>query len=213
MIHSKKIMSLIGLTVISLAGLRCDKVIPIDRKGFGKPNDERPVLQNKNINTIRNFFEYETITLSDDLTDEFYNKYDDDIVNAMKAVLSAKGSFLQSYALNKAVNTMIYKKLTELVRKSDGPIEQGDEVILQALDMIVPDASSDESYAISKQDLRKFCSESPQHCKQITQRARKLFETGYMHTINAIQTLESAFHNWIPLARTEAYILKNGLQQ
>lgn len=202
----------IFLIIITLHGFDCDRIIPLPSK-TDKLIDEKQAID-KNVNDdhvklIKGFFDFETIVVSSSLGDEFYEKYNKNILNTMSELLENRENFSKSYALNKQINTMIHNRVIKTVGKTTEPFEPADEAILQALDLIVPDADSEPIYAKAKKDLRKFYEEQPELGQALLQHIEYRLDAIDLHTLDAVDFLMSTYINLIPLGRAGVYISKN----
>lgn len=191
----------------------CDEIIPIGQGG-DKTAEKRaePIVADtsQKAETIHRYFDQEGISLGESLDVKFTERYDQEVVDKMSELLEKK-SVRKSYALNAEINGLIYKKLMRAIKSAEAPLRPVDEVVLQALDLIVPDSPSEPLYRSAKLDLRAFVSEQAELGRELLERVGVLLDSSQLHTQpEAIDYLTGFYYNWIPLGRLTKFIETSG---
>ena len=182
--------------------------------GIGS-NDDRTANSNliydrvKKESILRYFFESEGISLNDDLEANFIDRYDSEIVDKMESKLKSKHE-PKALALNAEINSMIFSSTSKRVEKAEKPLELIDEIVLQALDFIVPDSDSEPFYSLAKRDLRDFFKEQPEYGQELVERLTDSLESQLLQTSDAVELLRGFYFYWIPMGRLSSFIEANG---
>ena len=197
----------------SIRPSRSDKIIPLTKENVNPRRDEPATsgtIQNKNADLISDFFSLEQIELASSLDDAFFNKFDGEVVGKMNKVLLSKDDFELSFKLNMEINSMIYEKIKKSIVKTDEPFTPIDDAILQTLDLIVPNSDCEPLYAKAKKDLRKIYIDQPITGHEILEILGARLQSGEVHTMDAVEFLEAAYHGWIPFYRASIYLATHG---
>lgn len=144
----------------------------------------------------------------------FVAKYGDDVIERMNFCLDQTDTARQ-YVINTEINYLIYEN--ELKEKLDEekckPFKPDDEVLLRAIDLIVPNSGADVEYQLAKEDLRKFYLEQRESAIELLDRIRAPLGAEELHTDEAATYLKHFYNRWIPLGRLRDFIETKGTQQ
>jgi len=184
------------LVILLVSGSNCDEIRPIN-------NDAEAPIDSEKVDLIRDYFSEQFIYLDDSLGQDFYNRYGDDVLEAMKDCVDHKDDYFFSRLSNKRVNSRIFERAAK--SNPDNP----DKIALEALDLIVPNSQEEPIYEKAKNELRKFHEEQPSLASQILERLTGPLQLNDLHTMDAIEFLEGVFYNWIPLGRMGSFINEN----
>lgn len=153
--------------------------------------------ESSTITTIREFFANQGIPVSE-LSQVTALRYSESVLKLMKEATSGVEPY-KEFTLNLEINKQIFQ--SQEVSQAKAPFTPGDETILRAVDLMVPNTSLFPIYEKAKEDLRKFYLEQPDACRELLNRFRVQLNDNELTTDDAAKYLRHTYNHWIPLAR------------